>query len=217
VDSVNDSEPSTVETGEETFPLFPLGTVLLPGGLLPLQIFEPRYLDMVGRCMREGSAFGVVFIHEGREARSSGEDAAPHIARIGTRARIVDFNQLPNGLLGIVARGEARFRVLRTEEQADHLLIGTVRPLPALPRLAVPDEYEALVEILQQLLEHPTVARLGIEVDWDDAASVAGRLTDLLPVIPGLKQALLELDDPVVQLAELERVVHAMREEAERD
>ncbi|MEE4361855.1 MAG: LON peptidase substrate-binding domain-containing protein [Pseudomonadales bacterium] len=200
---------------EETFPLFPLGTVLFPGGLLPLQIFEPRYLDMVKRCMRDSSPFGIVFIREGREARQDGTETAPVIARVGTRARIVDFNQLPNGLLGIMVRGECRFRVLRTEEQRDRLLLGTVRSVPDLPRLPVPEEYDALVEILRQLLEHPSVNRLGIEVDWNDAASVAGRLTDLLPMIPGLKQALLEQDDPIVQLAELERIVHAMQEEAD--
>ncbi|MCC5888267.1 MAG: LON peptidase substrate-binding domain-containing protein [Gammaproteobacteria bacterium] len=197
-----------------TLPLFPLGTVLFPGGLLPLQIFETRYVDMVRRCMREGSPFGVVLILEGREARQEVREGPPAIAPIGTRARIVDFTELPNGLLGITARGEGRFRVLSTEEQADHLLIGQVVDVPDMPEAEMPAESFALVEILKQLLEHPAVNQLGLEADLDDVGSVVGRLADLLPVDPRFKQGLLEQQDPMVCLAELERLIQAMQERA---
>lgn len=201
--------------GGRELPLFPLGTVLFPGGTLPLQIFEPRYLDLVKRCMREDAPFGVVLLREGAEAGRA--DAPPAIAPVGTEARIVDFTQLSNGLLGITSRGGPRFRVRRHRVADDGLIIGEVETLPEPAPLAVPEEYGALLEILRQLLEHPVVNRLGVEVDWDDARSVAGRLADLLPITPGLKQALLELDDPLMRLVELERVVQAMQEEEAAD
>jgi Lon protease-like protein len=202
--------------GTETLPLFPLGTVLFPGGLLPLQIFETRYLDMVKRCMRDGAPFGVVLLREGREVHGGGDEGAPGFAPVGTRARIVDFTQLPNGLLGVTARGEVRFRVESVTEQSDHLLVGEVRPLDEPEPLSVPAEYAALVDILRQLVEHPAVNRMELEVDWDDARSVGARLADLLPVSPAVRQKILETEDPVVRLAELERVVHAMQEENDR-
>ena len=95
--------PAVVE-----IPLFPLGTVLFPGGPLPLRIFEARYIDLVRRCMREGSGFGVVLILDGTEAG----DTPAQICDVGTYARIVDFSGEPGGLLGIEARGERRFRIL---------------------------------------------------------------------------------------------------------
>ena len=195
-------------------PLFPLGTVLFPGGLLPLQIFETRYVDMVRRCMRDGSPFGVVLILEGQEARQQTRDGPPAVAEMGTRARIVDFTELPNGLLGITARGEGRFRVIGIEEEADHLLMGSVVDVPDLPEADMPAESFALVEILKQLLEHPAVNQLGLEADLDDVGSVVGRLTDLLPVDPRFKQSLLEQQDPMVCLAELERLIQTMQEQA---
>lgn len=211
----NPHSETTPETPGGEVPLFPLGTVLFPGGLLPLQIFETRYLDMIRRCMRDGAPFGVVLIQTGRESRRSAADEAPRIAGIGTLARIIDFTQLDNGLLGITARGEYRFRVRASREQDDRLLLASLEPLDEPEPVPVPEEYATLIEILQQLVEHPAVNRLGVTVDWDDARSVAGRLADLLPVSPQLKQGLLEVDDPIVRLAELERIVHAMQQEAE--
>src|SRR3954462_12375771 len=90
-----DCQPSPVT------PLFPLNTVLFPGGPLPLRIFEARYVDMVRKCMREGAPFGVILIRAGQEA---GEVAS--VANIGTSARVIDFDQMPDGLLGIVCTGE---------------------------------------------------------------------------------------------------------------
>ncbi len=207
------ANPEAQGDGAFELPLFPLGSVLFPGGLLPLQIFETRYVDMVKRCMRDGSPFGVVLILDGHEARRDRGDRPPQIATVGTQARIVDFTELPNGLLGITARGERRFRVQGAEEQSDHLLLGRVTEIPDPPYVPVPADSEALVEILRQLLEHPAVNQLGIEADLEDARAVAGRLADLLPVDPRFKQGLLEQDDPLVCLAELERLVHAMQEQ----
>ena len=102
-------------------PLFPLNTVLFPRGPLPLRIFETRYVDMVKRCMREGVCFGVVLVQGGSEVGQ-----APGYADIGTSARIIDFNLLQDGLLGITCRGERRFRVLRRWREADGLNMGDV-------------------------------------------------------------------------------------------
>jgi Lon protease-like protein len=126
----------------------------------------------------------------------------------------VDFTELPNGLLGITVRGEGRFKVVGTEEQPDHLLVGQVVDVPDMPATAMPAESFALAEILEQLLEHPAVNQLGLEADLDDVGSVVGRLSDLLPVDPRFKQRLLEQQDPMICLAELERLIHTMQERA---
>ena len=106
-------------------PLFPLSAVLFPGGPLPLRIFEPRYVDMVGRCLREGSGFAVVLLTDGNEA---GE--AIEFAEVGTEARIVDFDRLDDGLLGLSCVGQQRIRVLEAWRQPDGLNMGRVEDLP---------------------------------------------------------------------------------------
>lgn len=198
--------PGTVE-----MPLFPLGTVLFEDGLLPLQIFETRYLDMVGRCSRNDEPFGVVLIRRGSDARIAPDAEQPQIFQVGTAAQIIDFNQLSNGNLGITARGGRKFRVLETREQDDHLLIGRVAYLPAEPELAVAPEYAVLVDILRELLKHPTIQKLGVEVDFSDARSVGWRLAELLPIEPEIKQSLLKLQFPRERLQELTRLVDKLR------
>lgn len=191
----------------EELPLFPLRTVLFPGGVLPLRLFEPRYVDMVGYCMRENIGFGVVLIRTGVEARSSREDSQPDIFEVGTEARIVDFNQADNGLLGIVTHGSRKFAVKETREQSDHLMIGEVEFLPEEPEGELLLEHDALVAVLKQLTEHPLVQKLNLEVDFAQARSVSLRLADLLPIEPEIKQSLLQLRWPRERLTELNRIV----------
>ncbi len=192
-------------------PLFPLRTVLFPGGSLPLRIFEPRYLDMIKQCMREDSGFGVVLIREGLEARTSRDAEQPHTFSVGTEARIVDFSQLSDGMLGIVGRGAAKFRVLDTWEQADHLLVGRVQRLTDEPPGELTEAHEPLVDILRELVKHPMIEKLGLEVSFDDARSVSWRLSELLPIEPEIKQSLLQMNLPRERLAELNRLVHKLR------
>lgn len=181
-------------------PLFPLRTVLVPGGVLPLQIFEPRYLDLVRECSRANSGFGVCLILTGSETGQ-----APEHAAIGTLARISDFNTLPNGLLGIVTRGEDRFRVLRTRTRDNGLLVASVEWLdqPQAPR-PLPAAYQVLADVLGRLLE-----KIGDRYpDWrrellEDADWVSFRLTELLPLGDLEKQALLELHEPFPRLQRL--------------
>lgn len=192
-------------------PLFPLHPVLFPGGKLPLQIFEPRYMDMVARCMREASSFGVVLIRKGSDARLSGDSPQPEIFDVGTEAHITDFNQLSNGRLGIVVQGGRKFRIRSVREQDDHLLIGQVEFLPEEPVTAVGEEHSELVDILRELIKHPMIEKLGLDIELDDARSVGWRLAELLPIEPEIKQSLLKLQWPRERLQELTRLVNKLR------
>lgn len=192
-------------------PLFPLGGVLFRGGRLPLRIFEPRYLDLVGRCMKTKSGFGVVLIREGAEARKTAQDAPPTLFDIGTYARIVDFNQLADGKLGIVCAGEAKYRIHRSWQASDHLTMAEVEFLPEEEALAVDEEFASLVEVLRILTKHPLVQQLGLQVDYDDARSIGWRLADLLPLHAETKQALLQLQSPHERLLEIQRLVAKLR------
>jgi Lon protease-like protein len=198
-------DPLTTE-----IPLFPLGTVLFQGGALPLQVFEPRYLDMVSRCLKEDSPFGVVLIRSGSDTWRPG-GPGPDLFEIGTQARIVDFNQLGNGRLGITARGERKFRIRSVSEQSDHLLIGKVSFLPDEPVLGIGQEHQELVELLEQLLTHPSVKALDLDIDLNDARSVGWRLSELLPIEAEIKQSLLQLQWPRERLSELTRLVNKLR------
>ena len=191
-------------------PLFPLGTVLFQGGNLQLQIFEPRYLDMVSACMRDDLPFGVVLIRTGSDTWRPGS-AGPDLFQIGTEARIVDFNQLGNGRLGITVCGQRKFRVREVTEQADHLLRGTVTFLPEEPVMAVEQEHQELVDLLTELLTHPGVQQLNLDIDLSDARSVGWRLSELLPIEAEIKQSLLQLQLPRERLSELTRLVNKLR------
>jgi hypothetical protein len=176
-------------------PLFPLGTVLFPGGPLPLRIFEARYIDLVRRCLRDGSGFGVVLIREGVEA------GGPALTfDVGTYARIVDFSQQPDGLLGIRASGERRFRILERRRERDGLNVADVEWLPEGSSQPLPEEFAELGPALDALLDQVGEPYASLERRLDDAAWVAGRLAEILPLPPGHKQHCLELDDVIERL-----------------
>ncbi|MEO6801297.1 MAG: LON peptidase substrate-binding domain-containing protein [Rhodanobacter sp.] len=184
-------------------PLFPLGSVLFPGGRLHLRIFEPRYLDLVRECSRNGSAFGVCLILAGKE---TGEPAVP--AAIGTMARISDFHRDEDGLLGIVAEGSSRFRVARSRIREDGLLRGDAKLWPREPEIEVPVEFALLQSILERLIE--TMAphwRLAARSNYDDASWLGFRLAELLPLDCSEQQRMLELTDPLQRLAELRDIL----------
>ena len=184
-------------------PLFPLASVLFPGGQLQLRIFEPRYLDLVRECTRHGTGFGVCLILQGQEV---GEPAVP--AAIGTIARISDFHRDDDGLLGIVAEGGARFRVARSRVRSDGLLRGDVEVWPDEPEQPVPVEFALLQTILERLIE--TMAphwRDAPRSAYDDASWLGFRLAELLPLDVGEQQRMLELNDPVQRLAELRDIL----------
>lgn len=189
----------------EEIPLFPLNVVLFPGGPLPLRIFEPRYVDMVNRCMRDVAPFGVVAIRDG--GAEAGESAAKTFADIGTSARIVDFDLLEDGLLGISCRGERRFRVLGHHRANDGLNVGRIAwldPAPADIELAsLPEEHAHLRDLLQRVWPEIVEAYAGIEPRFEDAGWVGARLAEILPLQNSDKQFLLELSDPLQRLARI--------------
>ena len=189
-------------TDSSIIALFPLHTVLFPGGPLPLRIFETRYTDMVRRCMREQQPFGVVLIEDGDEA---GEVATT--ATVGCSARIVDFHTLHDGLLGISCVGERKFRVLRVWRADDGLNMGEVAWLPVEPELPVPAECERLASTLRRALEELAEHYENVARKFDDAAWIGARIAELLPIELADKQALLELDDPLERLRSLLTVV----------
>jgi Lon protease-like protein len=182
--------------------LFPLNTVLFPDGLLPLRIFETRYVDMVGRCMREGNPFGVVPIRSGAEVGGVAE-----AAELGTTARIVDFSRLPDGLLGITCKGERKFRVLRLWQQPDGLNVGEIEYLPAEVTVELPVEYHHLGDLLRKVLPELGEPYASMPGNYTDASWVSGRLAEILPVSAADKAGLLELDEPLARLAHLNRIV----------
>ena len=188
-------------------PLFPLNTVLFPGGPLPLRIFEPRYIDMVRYCMREGASFGVVLIRAGAEA-----GAVTSAADIGTSARIVDFNQMPDGLLGITCVGERKFRVKSRRVQADGLHMGTVEWAPPEPVADLPGEFAHLGQILRKVLPELGEMYESTPKRFDDAGWVGARLAEILPINLTDKQYCLELDDPVQRLARLSPFIRRAEE-----
>ncbi len=171
-------------------PLFPLHTVLLPGGPLQLQVFEPRYLDMVGRCMRAGAPFGVVRILAGSEA-----GAARDIAVIGTSARIIDFHTLSNGLLGLLCLGERVFRLASHHGQSDGLIIGMANWLSQRPSVPVTPQYARLVTVLREVLPKLPAAYAHIPRAFEDAEWVSYRLLELLPLAAEQRQHSLEHHD----------------------
>ena len=184
-------------------PLFPLGSVLFPGGRLHLRIFEPRYLDLVRECSRHDRAFGVCLILAGQE---TGEPAVP--AAIGTQARISDFHRDEDGLLGIVAEGGARFCVVRSRIRDDGLLRGDAKLWPGEPEVEVPVEFALLQSILERLID--TMAphwRQTPRSNYEDASWLGFRLAELLPLDTGEQQHMLELVDPLQRLADLRDIL----------
>jgi uncharacterized protein len=182
----------------DVLPLFPLHTVLFPGGPLPLRIFETRYTDMVSRCMREQQPFGVLLIQDGEEAGAVASTAA-----VGCTARIADFNALPDGLLGISCVGERKFRVLRVWRAADGLNLGEIAWLPDEPSLLIPAEYARLADVVRRAMEELDEHYQFVSKKFDDASWIGCRLAELLPIQPNDKQSLLEIDDPIRRLEAL--------------
>ena len=197
-------------------PLFPLGTVLFPGGWLPLQIFEVRYLDMVQRCRREGLPFGVVCLSEGSEVRrlapqaSEPVDAPVAFHPVGTLARIAEFTQPMPGLLHIGCVGGERFQIRHSQQLPHGLWMAEVEPLPADLPTPIPDELQPISATLRQLRERlrnaqpealgPAASADPASGGWQDAGWVANRWAELLPLAPVSRQQLLAVDSPLLRL-----------------
>jgi hypothetical protein len=189
-----------VDEGE--IALFPLHTVLFPGGLLPLRIFEARYMDMARRCLREDTGFGVCLIREGREV---GAPAVP--APVGCYSRITWSDMTQLGVLEIRALGTERFRILGTRAQPDGLLLGRFERLPDAPDAPVPAEYSACVALFERFVAQIGARHFHGPPRTDSCQWLSGRLAELLPLPLEYKQRLLETDEPSARLAGLQRLI----------
>ncbi len=187
-------------------PLFPLNTVLFPGGPLPLRIFEARYLDMVSGCLKSDAPFGVLLIKSGAETGQS------TVHDIGTLARIVDWYQGSDGLLGVTAIGEQRFRLLSSQSQADGLAIGDVELLPDEPYSKLPADYEGMADILAGVLDDLGLLYKTVDRRFDDAGWVASRFIEILPIALEEKQRCLEQGDPLKRLETVRALLSVSRE-----
>ena len=181
-------------------PLFPLNTVLFPGGSLPLRIFEQRYLDMAAACMKDELPFGICLIATGEEAGSISE---PHL--VGTLARVVDWEMDQLGLLQVTARGEQRFRIISKAVGPNNLLQAEVELIDDDGPLPVPHERQRLLHLLRRIAGEMGPAHIPEPHRYDDAEWVGYRITEILPVHNLAKQKLLELEDPISRLEILEK------------
>jgi Lon protease-like protein len=187
-------------------PLFPLSTVLFPGGLLPLRIFEVRYLDLIGQCQREGKPFGVVALHQGSEVRRAGAPAEEFL-QVGTLAHVRAFDRPQPGLMNIVCEGGTRFRIEAARQLPHGLWMADAEMLPDDAPVAVPEDLRQVATALEQLLDSWRARAipegqwpLRAPWRWDDCGWLANRWCELLPLPPTVKQQLMELDNPLVRL-----------------
>jgi Lon protease-like protein len=187
-------------------PLFPLQTVLFPEGPLPLRIFEPRYLDMISRCLRQNAPFGVLQIQSGSET------GAASTWDVGTLARISDWYQGSDGILGVTAVGHERFRLLEQESRPDGLKVGEVELLPEADVVVpLPEEFRPLVQILDSVLDDLGRLYDALPRRHDDAVWVGYRFAEILPIEPRQKQTCLEIDDPLERLRLIADVLDDVR------
>jgi len=186
---------------KNNLPLFPLGLVALPGSIQSLQIFEPRYLKMIKECMSDNHGFVIVL--KINDASEFG------ISKKGTYVEIVDFNSLPNGLLGITVKAETKVSINNICKLEDGLHIANIKPEidPEVDNQALLAEYPEMINILSQIIKHPKVNELPIKVDFNSADSVAYHLAGLIPLSLSQKQNLLEAFDAAQRLSMLSKYI----------
>ena len=186
--------------------LFPLHTVLFPGGLLPLRVFEQRYVRMTTACMRNDEPFGVCLIREGTEV---GTPALPH--SVGCLARIVEWDMPQLGMLNLVVQGERRFRAIDRQVEHDGLSQSDFELLPEEDSADVGEEHGVYGRLLQSIVEEGAAARLPEPFRYQSASWVGGRLVELLPLPLAFKQQLLEMDGSGERLDALHEFLRSQR------
>lgn len=177
-------------------PLFPLGTVLFPGGRLPLRVFEQRYMSMCTRCLKDNTPFGICLLQSGHEVAQPGQAPAQAHAT-GTLATIGDWDMAQLGILNITAQGGQRFRVLRQWQEPDGLLVGKVALLDDDDATPVPEKHARLLPLLRAIIDDLADAPNAPVTPhrFHDAGWVGMRLAEILPIPASAKQTLLEVDD----------------------
>ena len=191
----------------DTLPLFPLKTVLFPDGPLPLRVFETRYLDMVSRCLKEDGEFGVVLLMTGSEIGDASTFA------VGTRARILDWYQGSDGILGVTAVGGQRFTLTGMSRQADGLYLGEVLAIESEPVCALPDEYRPMASLLEVIVNDLGKLYENLDKNYDDATWVGCRFAEILPISLEQKQECLEMSDALERLRYIRPLLRSIRQE----
>ncbi|GMU71206.1 MAG: peptidase S16 [Betaproteobacteria bacterium PRO3] len=186
-----------------TIPLFPLRAVLFPGGILPLKVFEQRYIDMTKTCMKERRPFGVVTITSGDEV--AGQGGTPSFSKVGTLAAITGWDMPELGILHVATEGGSRFQVREHRVQPNHLVVADVADIPDEPRVPLPSDAEPLARLLELAAARVGARNFPAVRDYGDASWVGYRLAELLPLPLSVKQGMLEINDAVVRLSVLRR------------
>ena len=203
--SLSDYVPGKATVSPVKIPLFPLHTVLYPGGPLPLRIYEPRYLDMISDCLKRDAPFGVLLIRSGSEIGSA------TTYQVGTLAKIIDWYQGSDGLLGVTAIGGQRFHLMSAKRQPDGLSIGEIQLLEHESRHLLPEEYKPLARILAGVLDDLGRLYESLDRQYDDAGWVGYRFAEILPISPEQKQSCLEADDAIERLQLMRKVLDTVR------
>jgi hypothetical protein len=190
------------DRGTWSLPLFPLHTVLFPGGLLPLKVFEQRYIEMTKACLRDGRPFGVCLIRRGEEVASAG-GGVPEIATVGTLARITNFEMPQMGILHVATEGGTRFEVRRYAADASGLVTAEAATIADEPEQRLGERDAPLARILALIATRLGPQNFPAHARYDDATWVGHRLAELLPLPLSIKQSMLEVSDANVRLAAL--------------
>ncbi|MEE9160979.1 MAG: LON peptidase substrate-binding domain-containing protein [Gammaproteobacteria bacterium] len=194
----------------KTIPLFPLNTVLFPGGILPLKIFEARYLDLVSECLRTNKEFGICLISSGDEVAGSAK-----CYEIGTMAKIIDWDKRDDGLLEIVVEGGQRFRLLDKRERANHLAEGDVLLIEDDDCEDIPVQYQLLSDLLRQIAQKFELSYQSEHELYENASWVGYRLSEVLPLESDERQALLEIDNVMIRLQHIQDAIEDVTTEEE--
>ena len=178
---------------ETSSALFPLSVNVLPGAYLPLQIFEPRYIDMVSECLANSEGFCIVLFKD--DENEENKEYLPH-HNIATYVEIVDFNKLDNGLLGITVQGKYKIRIEEAWKQQDELLLGKIEKMKEEDdNLSNEPEYLDLWNMVKEITNHPEIKKLNLDLDLNSSISVCYILASVLPLRPQEKQTILEFEN----------------------
>ena len=189
----------------QKIPLFPLQTVLFPGGPLPLRIFEPRYLDMVSDCMKNDIGIGVVLIRDVQEIGKAAETYD-----VGTLCKITYWNKRNDGVLGVTVRGQQRFKILSHHIEHSQLVMAEVELIPNDPETPIPNQYKPMISLLHQIIDQLEPPYTTMPTNFDDAGWVGSRLVELLPMELPIKQGYLKLHDPIARLESISESLDKM-------
>jgi Lon protease-like protein len=185
-------------------PLFPLGTVLFPDGVIALKIFEARYLDMIKQCLREKTEFGVLSVIKNSDLGE--EDVSLSFSNIGTLAQIEDFDPIQPALYMTKSFGTQRFKLISSKQEVNGLWIGQVELLANDPLTPIPQEHQKVVKLLDEIISVIKSENLLGDAPFkkpykvDDCGWVSNRLAELLPLSLAQKNHLLAQTNPRIRL-----------------